>query len=86
MVKRKKINLGGCQLILKKGRAPQLKVPKSKRKQIAKIMDGGIDLADKGIKTVNKRVKLMSKEMPSVRRKMRRRGRKLTRKITKGIK
>lgn len=85
-MKRKRIDLGGCKLILRDGKAPQVEVPKSKQREIARMMDGGLVLADKGIRLAGRQMKRLAGEMPSFRRTLMRSGKKLARRIGKRMK
>lgn len=83
---KQKIDLGGCKLILKSGKAPRLKVPKGKRREIKRLMGGGLELADKGIAVAGKKMKGVVARVPSFRRKVRKGGKKLTRKLGRSLK
>ncbi|HWQ51009.1 MAG TPA: hypothetical protein VN369_04310 [Terriglobales bacterium] len=85
-MKRKRIDLGGCKLILRNGKAPRIKVPKSKQREIIRMMDGGLVLADKGIRLAGRQMKRFAGEMPSFGRALRKNGRKLARRVGKRMK
>ncbi|MPM32117.1 hypothetical protein SDC9_78676 [bioreactor metagenome] len=85
-MKRKRIDLGGCKLILRDGKAPRVKVPKSKQREIARMMDGGLVLADRGIRLAGRQMKRLAGEMPAFRRVLMKNGKKLARRIEKRMK
>lgn len=85
-MKSRKIDLAGCKLILKDGRAPKLKISRSKRRELSRLMAGGIKLADSGARMAGRQIKKVSKEMPAIRRGMVKRGKKLRRQIKKRMK
>ncbi len=85
-MKNKKIDLGGCKLILRDGKAPRVKVPRSKQREIARMMDGGLVLADKGIRLAGRQMKRLAGEMPSFRHALMKNGRKLARRVGKRMK
>ena len=84
-MRKQKIDLAGCKLILKDGKTPKLKMSRKTKKEILDRMAVALVIADQGMKIASRKVRGAVKELPTLRRKVNKGGKQLRRSVKRRI-